>query len=237
MPRISDRTVLITGGTGALGGAVVQAFVETGADVHVSWIVEREADGLRVALGKSAERVRLHQANVTDPASVETVVNAVGSSRGRLDVLVQLVGGFTFGPIGETDAASWQKMLALNATSTFLCARAAAGWMRRARWGRIIAVAAVPAVDRGAANMSAYAASKAATLNLVQSLSKELVGDGITCNAIAPTIIDTPANRASMPKADTATWLPPRAIAEVVTWLASDAAGIVTGTTVMLSRG
>ena len=85
--------------------------------------------------------------------------------------------------------------------------------------------------------MSAYAAAKAAGLNLMQSLCKEVVGDGITVDAIVPSTIDTPANRAAMPDADTATWLAPGAIAEVVVWLAGEAAGIVTGTAVMLSRG
>jgi NAD(P)-dependent dehydrogenase (short-subunit alcohol dehydrogenase family) len=127
-------------------------------------------------------------------------------------------------------------MLALNATSTFLCAREAVKCMRP-RGGRIVTVAAVPAVTRGAANLSAYSAAKAAVLNLTQSLSKELVGDGITVNAIVPSTIDTPANRAAMPDADPSAWLEPAAIAEVVLWLAGESAGIVTGTAVMLSRG
>jgi NAD(P)-dependent dehydrogenase (short-subunit alcohol dehydrogenase family) len=128
-------------------------------------------------------------------------------------------------------------MIALNATSTFLLAREAVQLMKPNRSGRIITVAAVPAVARGGANMSAYAAAKAAVLNLTQTLAAELVREGITVNAIVPTTIDTPANRAAMPDVDASTWLSPAAMADVIVWLAGDAAGIVTGSAVMLSRG
>lgn len=237
MEALAGRGVLVTGGTGALGTAVVQAFADAGASVTVSWVSERERDALLAGLGLAVDRVQVEQADVTDPESVAALCAAAARPTGRLEVLAQLVGGFAYGPIGETEPATWHKMLALNATSAFLCAREAAKWMRPQRWGRIVTVAAVPAVDRGAANMSAYAASKAAVLNLTQSLAQELVAHGITVNAIVPTTIDTPANRNAMPDADRSTWLPPAAIAETILWLAGDAAGIVTGTSVMLSRG
>jgi NAD(P)-dependent dehydrogenase (short-subunit alcohol dehydrogenase family) len=233
---MENRAVLVTGGTGALGTAVVQAFVHAGARVTVSWVVEAERDALREELGAAAKRVKLERADVTDPDAVAALCVTATEPTGRLDVLAQLVGGFAFAPITETEPKTWHKMIALNATSTFLCAREAVKCMRP-HGGRIVTVAAVPAVARGAANMSAYAAAKAAVLNLTQSLSKEVVGDGITVNAIVPSTIDTPANRAAMPDADTATWLAPAAIAEVVLWLAGEAAGIVTGTAVMLSKG
>jgi NAD(P)-dependent dehydrogenase (short-subunit alcohol dehydrogenase family) len=234
---LAGRAVLITGGTGALGGSVVHAFAAARAHVTVSWLVERERDELKKTLRRSGDRVRLEQADVTNPDAVARLCASAAQPSGRLDVLVQLVGGFAFAPITETDPETWHKMIALNATSTFLCARQAIRLMRPNGWGRIVTVAAVPAVARGAANMSAYAAAKAAVLNLTQSLAKEVVGDGITVNAIVPTTIDTPANRAAMPDADTSTWLAPAAMAEVILWLAGDAAGIVTGTAIMLSRG
>jgi len=233
---LRDRNVLVTGGTGALGTAVVQAFVHAGARVTVSWVVEAERDALREELGAAAKRVKLERADVTDPDAVAALCVTATEPSGRLDVLAQLVGGFAFAPITETAPKTWHKMIALNATSTFLCAREAVKCMRP-HGGRIVTVAAVPAVARGAANMTAYAAAKAAVLNLTQSLSKEVVGDGITVNAIVPSTIDTPANRAAMPDADTATWLAPAAIAEVVLWLAGESAAIVTGTAVMLSQG
>lgn len=235
--ELQGRSVLITGGTGALGGAVVKAFVSAGARMTVSWISERERDALRAALGTAGAAVQVERADVTDPDSVARLCATAAGPSGRLDALVQLVGGFAFAPIDETDPETWYRMLALNATSTFLCAREAVKLMKPRGRGRIVTVAAVPAMNRGAASMSAYAASKAAVLSLTQSLSKELVGHGITVNAIVPSTIDTPANRAAMPDADTSTWLAPAAMAEVILWLAGDSAGIVTGTAVMLSKG
>jgi len=155
----------------------------------------------------------------------------------RLGILVNLVGGFAYASLDDTDPATWQKMLAMNATSAFLCCKYAVPHMRAGGFGRIVNVAAAPALGRGAASMSAYSASKSAVLNLTYSLSQELVRDGITVNAIVPSTIDTPANRAAMPQADRSTWLAPADLAGVITFLASEAAGIVTGTAVNLSLG
>ena len=145
--------------------------------------------------------------------------------------------GFTAAPVQDTVPPAWDQMLAVNATSVFLCCRAAVPLLRVSGGGRIVNVAARPALERGAANMSAYAASKAAVLSLSYSLAKELARDRITVNTIVPSIIDTAANRAAMPRGDQNTWLKPDEIAEVVAFLVSDAAGIVTGSAVNLSRG
>jgi NAD(P)-dependent dehydrogenase (short-subunit alcohol dehydrogenase family) len=230
------RVALVTGGTGSLGRAVVARLVADAMDVHASWVTETEAAGLKEMLGWDVDRVHLHRADVTDPASVDRLVSAVVGEAGRLDVLANIVGGFAFAPLEETDPAVWHRMLALNATSAFLCCRAATPAMRRRKWGRIVNVAAAPALERGAANMSAYAASKAAVLNLTYSLARELGPSGITANAIVPSIIDTPANRKAMPDADTSTWLRPEEIAEVVAFLVSARATVVTGTAVNLAR-
>ena len=229
-----NRVALITGGTGALGRAVVRRFLDDGAEVHVSWVVAREVDDLKAFLGADAGRVRLHEADVSDAAAVQRLMAEVG---GRLGILANLVGGFAYASLDDTDPATWQKMLAMNATSAFFCCKYAVPHMRAGGFGRIVNVAAAPALGRGAANMSAYSASKSAVLNLTYSLSHELARDGITVNAIVPSTIDTPANRASMPQADRSTWLAPADIAGVVAFLASDAAGIVTGTAVNLSKG
>jgi NAD(P)-dependent dehydrogenase (short-subunit alcohol dehydrogenase family) len=234
---LDGRVALVTGGTGALGRAVVARLAARGGSVHVSWVTEAEATGLKAALGQNAGRVHLHRADVTDPASVDQLIAAITASSSRLDILTNIVGGFAFASLEETDPALWQRMLALNATSAFLCCRAAAPLMRRHQWGRIVNVAAVPALDRGAVGMSAYSASKAAVLNLTYSLAKELAPHHITANAVVPSIIDTPANRKAMPEADPSTWLKPDDIAEIVAFLVSEPAGIVTGTAVNLSAG
>ena len=231
---LANRVALITGGTGALGRAVVKRFVDDGAQVHVSWVVAREADELKAFLGADAGLVRLHEADVSDASAVQRLMAEVGR---RLGILANLVGGFSYASLDDTDPATWQKMLAMNATSAFLCCKYAVPHMRAGGFGRIVNVAAAPALGRGAASMSAYSASKSAVLNLTYSLSQELVRDGITVNAIVPSTIDTPANRAAMPQADRSTWLAPADLAGVITFLASEAAGIVTGTAVNLSLG
>jgi NAD(P)-dependent dehydrogenase (short-subunit alcohol dehydrogenase family) len=234
---LKNRIALVTGGTGALGRAVVKRLASDGAFVHVPWIVEREVAELKSYLGKLASKVTLHSADVTDEASVRALFRQIAERSKRLDILANICGGFAYAALEETDAATWKRMLDMNATSAFLCCRAASPLMKKSGGGRIVNVAAGPALNRGAAMMSAYAASKAAVLNLTYSLSEELRPAKITVNAIVPTIIDTPANRSAMPKADTSAWLKPEEIAEVIGFLASDAARIVTGTAVALNKG
>jgi NAD(P)-dependent dehydrogenase (short-subunit alcohol dehydrogenase family) len=235
---LQDRAALVTGGTGALGRAVVRRLLAAGARVHVTWRGERERADFTALLGKDAPAVVLHRVDLAAPADVSRLFDALAIDPGRLDILACIAGGFTAGAIEDTAPDDWNRMVAINATSVFLCCRAALPLLRGAGGrGRIVTVAARPALERGAANMSAYAASKAAVLNLTYSLASELRGDGITVNAIVPTIIDTPANRAAMPGADPASWLPPEDVAEVVAWLAGAGAGVVTGSAINLARG
>ena len=233
----STRCVLVTGGTGALGRAVVARFARDGATVHVPWVVEAEVQEIEQQLGAAFQRVHLHRCDVTADQEVQTLFAAI-KARGRsVEVLANIVGGFVYGSLEQTDAATWERMLRLNATSAFLCTRAAAPDMKARGWGRIVTVSSAPAVNHGGANVAAYSASKAAVLNLSESLAKELVAWNITVNSIVPTVIDTPANRKANPDANTTTWLKPEEIADVVAFLASDAAGIVNGTAVNLTRG
>jgi NAD(P)-dependent dehydrogenase (short-subunit alcohol dehydrogenase family) len=234
---LANRVALVTGGTGALGRAVVRRLVQGGALVHVSWVVARETDELAAFLGADGGKVRLHEADVSEPSAVRRLMADVAGPGGRIHLLANLVGGFAAAPLGETDPATWQKMIAMNATSAFLCCRYALPFLKASGAGRIVNVAAQPALGRGAAGMSAYSASKSAVLNLTYSLAEELARDRVTVNAIVPSTIDTAANRAAMPQADHSTWLDPTEIAGVIAYLASDAAAIVTGTAVNLARG
>lgn len=237
IPSLAGRVAMVTGGTGALGRAVVRRLLAAGARVHVTWRKEAGATDLQTFLGGAAKQLALHEADVTEAAEVESLFASLKKDPGRLDILACLAGGFTASPLEATQPKAWDAMVAVNATSAFLCCRAAVPLLRASGHGRIVNVAARPALEHGAPNMSAYAASKGAVLSLTYSLAKELVRDRITVNAIVPSIIDTPANRAAMPRADTGGWLKPEEIAEVVAFLASDAAAVITGTAVNLARG
>lgn len=234
---MEGKVAVVTGGTGALGRHVVRALADEGARVVVPWRSREAVEELSDLLGEGMTRVGLLEADLTEEGDVARLFQVVRDEEGRLDVLCNLVGGFVWAPLEETDAGTWRRMMELNATTAFLCTRHALPLFREAGQGRVVNVASMPAVERGAANMSAYGASKAAVVNLTQSLSKELAEDRITVNAILPSIIDTPDNRESMPDADRSAWLDPAEIARVIRWLVGEEAGIVTGAAVTLSRG
>ena len=227
------RTVLITGGTGFLGEGVVERYLEDGWGVVVPWVVESEVPRLRDRVG-DPEALTLVRADVTDPEGVAEALAAAG----EIHAGVLLVGGFAMAPIAETDPDTWHRMVALNATSLFQVTRQLLPRLSANQdGGSLVTVAAEPALDRGAEGMGAYAATKAAVVSLTRTLAAEGAEGGVNVNAIAPRIIDTPANREAMPDADTSTWLKPREIARVVAFLTSDAGRIVNGSVLTLNRG
>lgn len=228
-----DRTVLITGGTGFLGGAVVERYLDEGWRVVVPWVVESEVPRLKERVG-DPDRLTLVHADVTD---VQGVADALAAAD-EFHAGVLLVGGFAMAPVAETDPDTWHRMVALNATSLFQVTRQLLPRLvANVDGGSVVTVAAEPALDRGAAGMGAYAATKAAVVSLTRTLAAEGAEGGVNVNAIAPRIIDTPANRKSMPDAETSTWLKPEEIARVVAFLTSDAGRIVNGSVLTLNRG
>jgi NAD(P)-dependent dehydrogenase (short-subunit alcohol dehydrogenase family) len=230
---LSRRTALVTGGSGALGRAVVKVFRDAGAQVHVPVFDPDEIPGLEAHLEGDLARIHLHRdVDLTQPEGVERLFAHLPP----VDVVANLAGGFAMAPVEETEPATWERMFRMNATTAFLVSRAAFPAMRAAGFGRILNVSAFPAVDRGAARMTAYGAAKAAVLNLTQALAREGAEHGITVNAVLPSIIDTEANREAMPQADRSRWLQPGEIARVLLFLASEAGGIVTGAAVPLTR-
>ncbi len=210
----AGRHVVVTGGTGALGSAVVGALLERGAHCHVPYIHAAEAD--RFAWRDHALVELVAVADLADEA-------AVAAFYGHLPALwasVHLAGGFAMAPIGATKVADLRRQIDMNFITTFLCCRAAVGAMREG--GRIVNVAARAALEwRLGAGMAAYAASKAAVAALTVALAEEVARHDILVNAVAPSIMDTPANRAAMPKADVAAWPKVEEVAATILFLAS----------------
>ncbi|MDN5942055.1 MAG: SDR family NAD(P)-dependent oxidoreductase [Nitrospira sp.] len=217
--QLDGKVVLIAGGSGALGHTVTPAFVNSGAQVITA---DRHHSTDQVA-GVSAMK-----ADVTDEADVQRLMNDAIRKTGRIDALINLVGGFALGRAEETDAALWQRMLTMNVTAAFLLSKAVLPYMLKNGNGRILHVAAWAAVEPfpGAA---AYLVSKSSLLALIAVLALEMSGSGVTVNGVLPNTIDTPANRASMPEADPSTWTKPESIAETLLFLASDEAAQISG--------
>ena len=222
----AGRTVIVTGGTGALGGSVVRGFLDAGARVLVSYVVEDEVAPFRQQFADAAGRVELHRCDVRRAAEVETLFQHVPS--GDLRAVVNLAGGYRWTRVADTDDATLEHLLDLNLRTTFAMCRAAAPALVAAGGGAIVNVSARAAL-RGEAGNGVYGATKAAVLALTQSLSAELKGDGVNVNAVLPSIIDTPANRKAMPKSDPAAWVAPADLASVIVFLASDAAAAIHG--------
>jgi NAD(P)-dependent dehydrogenase (short-subunit alcohol dehydrogenase family) len=218
------QTALITGGTGGLGSAVVRAFLQDGWRVVVPWVEERELER-----APSGEAVALVQADLFDPAAVARVVDAAGPS---LRAVVNLVGGFAMGGrVHETPVEEFEAQFRLNLRPAYLVCAAAIPVMLRndpPSRGSVVCVSTRAAL-RPFPGAAGYIASKAAVLAFVDALAAEYTQDGIRANAVLPSVIDTPANRASMPDADPATWVTPDEIAGVIRFLCSEAAAPTSG--------
>lgn len=221
-------SVLVTGGTGALGTAVCAALLARHHILHVTYLVDHEAERFTARMGPAEGRYVLHRADVTDEQEVSNLFAAIeASSAPTLDALVHLAGSFAYAPIEETTLATFDAQVALNLRSTFLCARAAVGRLKARGRGRIVAVGAKTALS-GGAGISAYAATKAGVLSLVSSLAEELRGTGISVFAVLPSLIDTAANRADA-SLDVSRMVAPADIAAVIATLLGDEMSIATG--------
>ncbi len=228
----SERVVLVAGGTGGLGRAVSLAFLAHSARVAVTWRHEEEFLALQNAAAEHASRLAGFRTNVTDTRETQNLADQILSRWNRLDAMVNTVGGYAGGiPLWELEPQVLERMLDLNLRATYALARAVVPAMKARKSGAIVNVAAKAAWDHGA-GASAYAASKAAAVALMDSLAADLAGSGVRVNSILPSIIDTEANRAAMPNADFSKWPKPEEIAEVVLFLASDAARVVHGAAV-----
>jgi NAD(P)-dependent dehydrogenase (short-subunit alcohol dehydrogenase family) len=212
-----DRRVVVTGGTGALGSAVVASLLRAGAFCHVPYIDKAEAE--RFALRDDPNVMLVPVADLSDEAAVIRFYDVVP----QLWASIHLVGGFAMSPVANTSKADLMKQIEMNFTTAFLCCKAAVNTMLRAgRGGRIVNVASRPALEwRLGSGMAAYAASKAAVAALTTALGEEVVREEILVNAVAPSTMDTAANRRAMPTADHSIWPKVEEVAAVISFLAS----------------
>jgi NAD(P)-dependent dehydrogenase (short-subunit alcohol dehydrogenase family) len=227
-------TVVVTGAFGALGTAVARRFLADGARLGLinhgpvpAWALNE----------LPAPHVLVGGVDLTNMEATAAAMQRIAGTAGTLDVLVNVAGGFRFQNLADGDAAVWDLMFAMNLKTAVVASRAALPYLKARGTARIINIGA-GAAGRAHAGMGPYAASKAGVERLTESLAEELKDQNITVNAILPGTIDTPANRADMPQADTSRWVAPEALADVVAFLASDAARAVTGAAIrVFGRG
>jgi NAD(P)-dependent dehydrogenase (short-subunit alcohol dehydrogenase family) len=223
---MSPLIIAVTGAFGVLGEVVATAAALQGARLALIDHSLVPPEGLVEACGVDA--LVLTGVDLADPAAAEAALAGVERRFGRLDVLINIAGGFRWQTLDEGDPAVWDLLYATNVKTAANASRAALRLLRASPAGRIVNIGAAGAV-KAAAGMGAYAAAKAGVHRLTESLAEELKADGVTVNAVLPSIIDTPANRADMPEADFSAWVAPADLAEVILFLASPAARALTG--------
>jgi NAD(P)-dependent dehydrogenase (short-subunit alcohol dehydrogenase family) len=217
---MDGKIIIVTGCSGALGTEVAQAALARGARVA-------GVDHAASQIPASPVRLELGGVDLTDAAQAKKAIDAVASHFGRIDALINIAGGFAFETVSEGDPQTWQRMYALNVLTALNASRSAIPHLAASAAGRIVNIGAMGALQAGT-GMGAYAASKSGVHRLTEALAAEWKGK-ITVNAVLPSIIDTPANRASMPSADFSKWVTAQELAEVILFLASDAATGITG--------
>lgn len=227
--RFVNKVALVAGGTGGLGRAVSLAFAGELAKTLVTFRHQQEFLALKETAGTGSTLIEGHELDITDDSAVAGLISTIVAQHGRLDVLVNAVGGYAGGKaLWELEPRIFEQMLALNLRSGYLLARAVAPVMIRQRDGVIVNVASRSAVDH-AAGAAAYAASKAGAVAMMDSLAADLKGTGVRANSILPSIIDTDANRKAMPQANFANWPKAEDIARVILFLCSDDAKLIHG--------
>jgi NAD(P)-dependent dehydrogenase (short-subunit alcohol dehydrogenase family) len=232
MLSLRQKVVIVTGGTGALGRVVAASFQEAGA--HVA-IPSHSTPAPGVSPHHAPESPAfIVRADVAKESDVQSFCKAVVERFGTIDILLNIAGGYAGGnSIENTTLEQWQGMFNLNLTTAFLMSRQVIPVMRAKKFGRIVNIAARPAIHP-AAKSGPYAVAKRGVITLTEILADETKGSGITVNAIAPNIIDTPGNAASMPNADRSRWVSPKEIAALILGLCGDDAGSISGNTIKI---
>ncbi|HEY4365817.1 MAG TPA: SDR family NAD(P)-dependent oxidoreductase [Steroidobacteraceae bacterium] len=236
MAAFTDRVVVVTGAYGSLGVAVAQAFADLGGTVALLGRAATPPAALQKQFG--SPHLLVGNVELTDLASATHAIDSVRQQLGRIDVLVNVAGGFHWEKIEHGDLDTWERMYSMNLKTTLIASRAALPHLLASAPASIVNVGAGTATKPATAGMGAYAASKAAVQKLTESLADELKDRGVTVNAVLPGTIDTPQNHADMPDADVSRWVPASAIADVITFLASYRASAVTGAAIpVFGRG
>jgi NAD(P)-dependent dehydrogenase (short-subunit alcohol dehydrogenase family) len=221
-----SKTVFITGAAGNLGRAIAAAFEARGANTV---LVGRTRESLTATLGAESEHRLFVAADLLDQAALDAAVGLARSRFGRIHVLCNIAGGFRMGsPVHETSDKDWDFLMDINARTLLHSVRAVVPQMIEGAGGKIVNVGAFSA-QKGAAQMGAYVAAKSAVIRLTETMAAELRDGNINVNCVLPTIIDTPENRAAMPKADPSRWVAPADLANVIVFLASDEARAIHG--------
>jgi 3-oxoacyl-[acyl-carrier protein] reductase len=214
------KVIVVTGASGALGKVVAEAALARGARVA-------GVDHAKSQIADTPDRMELGGVDLSDAVQAKQAIDAIAAHFGRLDVLINIAGAFSFETVAEGDPKTWQRLYTINVLTALNTARAAIPHLVTSSAGRIVNIGAMGALQAGA-GMGPYAASKAGVHRLTEALAAELKGK-VTVNAVLPSTIDTPANRADMPKADFTRWVTADELANVILFLAGDAASAVTG--------
>lgn len=234
MDLLKNRVAVITGGTGALGRTVSERFLEEGALVAVPWIVEAEVPMFNDRIGSrfASSSIFLSKVDLGQEQQIAKFVDETVRKMSRIDILVNLVGGFWGGKtIAQTTLEEWQAMFDLNLKPTFLCCRAVVPVMQKNKFGRIVSVSSRTGL-LGAGEYAAYAIAKGTIKTFTASLAEEVLNDNVLVNAIAPSTIDTEANRKAMPNAKHENWVKPEDIAKTIAFLCSEQNQVTSGTVV-----
>lgn len=221
----ANEVVLITGGTGALGRALVEAFTASNATSIATYITDDDAENVKTGNGT----VDLIKADITKEDQVRKLVSQVVQKHSRIDVLVNVVGGYIGGKkVSELEESEWDKMMNLNLKSAFLITKHVMPVMLAAKHGKMVHISSRTGLKSGGYD-SAYAASKSGLIRLIESISEEVKEDGINVNCILPSIIDTDANRKAMPNSDFSKWVKTGDLASLVLFLCSEDAKVING--------
>jgi NAD(P)-dependent dehydrogenase (short-subunit alcohol dehydrogenase family) len=229
MPSLEDQVVVITGAVGNLGSATARLLQIAGAKTVLVDHLPGRLSKVFPEITDSARHLLAGDVDLSDPASLGKLIEQTLSRFGRVDALVNTVGAFRGGkPVHEADLADWDFLFNANVRTTLLCCRAVIPQMLKQKRGKIVNVSSREGVEAHS-GFAAYSASKSAVLRLTEALSAELKASDINVNCVLPGVIDTPQNRATMPKADFSKWVEPMAIADVIAFLVSEAARAVNG--------